>query len=80
MALYEYIITFDREVSAIWQKKYTLATILWTLVRCYQRNCFDVSNKLIIYLPFRIDIFYCYPIARSLWVSIFYQYDSNMRT
>lgn len=72
MALYEYIITFDREVSAIWQKKYTLATILWTLVRCCQWDCFDVSIKLTIHLPFRIDIFYCYPIARSPWVSIFY--------
>ncbi|KLO18920.1 hypothetical protein SCHPADRAFT_935759 [Schizopora paradoxa] len=33
LALYEYIITFDREVSSIWQRKFSFATILWVMNR-----------------------------------------------
>ncbi|KAI5123107.1 hypothetical protein M0805_001463 [Coniferiporia weirii] len=29
LAIYEYMITFDREVQSIWQRKYTFVTVLW---------------------------------------------------
>ncbi|KAH8114784.1 hypothetical protein DFH11DRAFT_188049 [Phellopilus nigrolimitatus] len=32
VALYEYLITFDREVHSIWQRKFSFATILWVFV------------------------------------------------
>lgn len=32
LALYEYIITFDREVETAWRRKFTFPTVLWFLV------------------------------------------------
>ena len=32
-ALYEYVITFDREVQSIWQRQFSFATVLWVFVR-----------------------------------------------
>ncbi|KAI5123109.1 hypothetical protein M0805_001465 [Coniferiporia weirii] len=33
LALYEYLITFDREVQSIWKRKFSVATVLWVLNR-----------------------------------------------
>ena len=32
MAVYEYFITFDREVEVFWQRRFTFITLLWFLV------------------------------------------------
>lgn len=34
LSVYEYIITFDREVQSIWKRKHSFATFLWVLVSC----------------------------------------------
>lgn len=32
LAVYEYVITFDREVETMWKRKFTVATFLWFMV------------------------------------------------
>jgi hypothetical protein len=32
LALYEYVITFDREIQSIWQRQFSFATVLWVFV------------------------------------------------
>lgn len=32
LALYEFIITFDREIQSIWQRQLSFATVLWVFV------------------------------------------------
>lgn len=43
LALYEYIITFDREVQNIWKRKLSFVTLLWVMVSArpdtYYNDC-----------------------------------------
>ena len=34
IAVYEYLITFDREFEGFWKGPYNIATVLWFLVSC----------------------------------------------
>lgn len=43
MYLYEYAVTFDREVETIWNKKFSFPTILWTVVSYVTNSCFKLT-------------------------------------
>ena len=67
IAVYEYLITFDRELEGFWKGAYNTATVLWFLV-CYRPFSERLFSERLSYM--------CYPCEEPLYCScIFHSTD-----